>query len=222
MILSSHRNPYFLLLALICYVNPVAGQSQRYELVNDQSYLHIYTGAEGFLRSFSHEHLVSVRGFSGEIIWDGLNSTARLVLAADNFLVDQDYERSIAIDSSFHEPVSDSIQTGTRQNMRGQRVLAAESYPEILVDLSVVSFEETQVVVDMSIRFKDQWFQFQRGISLVIHGNVLHAEADFELNHSELGLRPYSVGAGLARVAESLRFHVVIHARLSDISSDPA
>ena len=213
MICSRFRNGFLIFICLLIWSERSFAQPTLYKLVDEASYLHIYTGAEGWLRSFSHDHQVSVRGFEGEILWDGLNSSANLIFYPEAFLVDDDYERSLAIDTDFHEPVSESIQSGTRQNMLGDRVLAADTYNEITVDISLVSFAETEALAEFSVQFRGQDFLFQKPISLFVADNVLQAEADFELSHSDLGLRPYSVGAGLARVAEMLRFHVFIEGR---------
>ena len=203
---------YLLILLLAGFINPANSQEASYIFDPQASYIHIYTGAEGWLRSLSHEHQIAARGFEGEIFWSGLESKAVFTLNPNDFLVDDDYERSISIDPDFRDSVAGFIQSGTRSNMLGSSVLEADIYKEIIIEITPVSFDSNSAVVDIGLTFKRKLFNTRQTIQLYADEDKLSVEADFELDHADLGLKPFSIPGGLSRVAESLRFHVVIEA----------
>ena len=48
---------------------------------------------------------------------------------------------------------------------------------------------------------------------VTIEGDQLHATGEFELNHADLGMQPFSVMAGALQVGEKLSFTYDVRAR---------
>ena len=189
----------------------------HYVIDTEKSYIHVYTGVAGLGRSLAHSHLIAIRDIKGEVRLDKENAYASLEFFSANFLVDDDEERARSTDESFRDPVSDNIKTGTKQNMLGSRVLDADAYPKIALEINVPTTEideaktqnrETAFIVE--IHFKGETYPMALPANLEVSDTGIVARGSFNLDHSDLGLKPFSAAVGLARVAQALRFQFEI------------
>ena len=216
----------FNLLALLLCATALSAQHTSIEDISatefivdtENSYIHIYTGVAGLGKALAHSHLIAIRDISGEISLTEEAAFASLEFFSESFLVDDDDERARATDESFRPPVSNSIKTGTKENMLSESVLNSEIYPKITLDIrtpisevtdSIQSSREAALIVDVG--FKGEPYSLVLPVKLQISDAGIKATGDFNLDHADLGLKPFSAAAGLARVAESLRFHFEIH-----------
>ena len=195
--------------------------SKSYIVNTEDSYIHIYTGVAGLGRALAHSHLIAIRDINGEAHLDEEMARASLAFSPSNFLVDDDSERAKAADDSFREPVSENIKIGTKKNMLSELVLDADSHPEIILRISTPRSEvdeaqtfgrNTAFIVE--INFKGVPYTMALPAQLEISETSITASGDFSLDHSDIGLKPFSAAGGLARVAESLRFEFEIVASL--------
>ena len=228
----------FNLIALLLFTPALIAQDALLEDIStkefvvdtEKSYIHIYTGVAGLGKALAHSHLIAIRGISGEIRLTEEAAFASLEFFSERFLVDDDDERARAADESFRAPVSESIKTGTKENMLSQPVLDSEAYPKITLGIrtpisevtnSIQSSREAALIVDVG--FKGEDYSLVLPVKLQISDAGIKATGDFSLDHTDLGLKPFSAAAGLARVAESLRFHFEIHSTpAGEINESPS
>lgn len=190
----------------------LAPTATSYLIDSDTAYIHIYTDNKGLLKSVSHRHLIAIRNISGTVYWDGVKSHTALILKPANFFVDPNKERKQSSDPRYQHAAANWVKSGTKKNMLGKRLLNVEMYPDIEVNISVASLKNETAVFNVELKIVGQKKRFSRPAILTINDKKLHAYADFTINHSDLGLKPFTAAAGAARVAESLRLIVDINA----------
>ena len=217
-ILTIGIGKYFLrIVFLFCiFLSPLASlwaqgivervdESKTYEIDQEHSYIHVYTGTAGLLKAFSHKHLVSIRGIEGTVHYNESNSWASFSVYPDQFTVDDDIERSQAIDEDYQKEVAEWIKDGTKKNMNGEKLLDAELYPVIQVAVTPENLaSETNFFGEISL--KGQQYQKVVPGTLSISEAHISAQGDFYLSHDDLGLQQFSVPGGAAKVAAELRF----------------
>lgn len=167
----------------------------------------------GAFSRFGHNHVVSVSDLSGSIMLgeDPSSSEWELTIPVASLVVDNPELRA-RFGEDFASVPSEKDIEGTRGNMLSERVLNGEVYPEIHIRGQALrgSLEnaELPVVIEM----------LGRSIELVlpgriaIDGDTLTATGEFSLQHSDLGMEPFSVMAGALKVGPQLDFTYRIHA----------
>ena len=102
-------------------------------------------------------------------------------------------------------PKEDDI-AGTKRNMLSERVLDGEKYPQIRITgtgpTMTGGMQELAVKVEMLGRVID----LKVPTAVTIDGDELHAKGEFELNHADLGMKPFTALAGALQVGEKLSF----------------
>ena len=205
------------LTLVLCQVANAGESGQLYVVQPEASYLHVYTGKAGLLKKLGHNHIISAKPDGGQVKLgsgdDLVNSTASLVFRVSDFVVDDPTLRKAAGEGFESKPGDKDIQ-GTRKNMLSSKLLNADQYPEVNVSIMLKDLEGESARFDLQVEVAGFEAQLQIAGKLSRQDNRLTADAEFELDHADLGLTPFKAAAGAVRVAKQLRFVVHVEAAL--------
>lgn len=188
---------------------------ERYVVDASQSDLHWLVYKAGALARLGHNHTITVGDLSGTVTVNRADlpkSQFELEFAAANLVVDDPVLRATLGEEFSSVPSAKDIE-GTRGNMLGERVLDAEKHPRIRIvgagPAALGGTEPLAVKVEMLGRVIDLTVPSE----VTIDGDVLHAKGEFELDHADLGMEPFTALGGALRVGEKLSFEYDVTAR---------
>ena len=201
---------------VLCQVAHGSDAGQLYAVQTESSYLHVYTGKAGLLKKLGHNHIISAKPESGQIKLgsgdDRLNSTASLVFRVTDFVVDDSTLRKAAGEGFESQPGARDIE-GTRKNMLGSKLLNSDPHPEVNVSISLRELNGESANFDVQVQVAGFTAELQLAGTLSQQGNQLIADAEFTLDHADLGLKPFKAAAGAIKVAKQLRFLLHVEAK---------
>ena len=202
------------ILALALLFSTIS-EAVEFEIIPDQSSIHIITDRSGLLSKLAHLHIVSVSDLTGNIIYspEQASGTAILGMNVTDFIVDKPSERNQYPDY-FKDQRSESDIQGTRKNMLGNKLLHAEKHPvvEVAVKLLAYNKETSLADLELKINLKGKQFTVNRNANLEVNDNELSVNSEFELSNTELGLKPFTAAAGAMVVGKRLKFYVNLKA----------
>lgn len=210
--------------AAITQLDTIPIDTAQYTVDSATSYIHVYTGTTGLLKSVSHRHLIAIKNIQGNVSWnkgDALNSAsaqANLLIRPKQFVVDGNAERRAAVDNRYRKAAANWVKSGTQKNMLGKRFFNTEFYPTIAADIKLKSLNGEQGLFEVTLNITGNTKQLSIPAKLVVSDNTINVSGDFKLNHTDLGLKRYKAAGGAASVAESLRF--IINISASAIETD--
>ena len=196
---------------------PAAAQEagERYVVDAAQSDLHWLVYKAGALSRFGHNHTVAAADLNGNVVVnrdDLAKSQLELEFSVANLVVDDPKLRSTLGEEFASVPKEDDI-AGTKRNMLSERVLDGEKYPQIRITglgpMMAGGMQELAVKVEMLGRVID----LKVPTAVTLDGDQLRAKGEFELNHADLGMQPFTVMLGALAVGEKLSFGYDIKAR---------
>jgi polyisoprenoid-binding protein YceI len=204
------------LVALLASSGAAAQEAgERYVVDAAQSDLHWLVYKAGAFSRFGHNHTVAVGDLSGTVLVDRgelAKSQLELQFSVANLVVDDAALRRTLGEEFSSVPKEDDI-AGTKRNMLSERVLDGEKYPQIRITgtgpMMAGGMQELAVKVAMLGRTID----LKVPTEVTIEDDALHAKGEFELNHADLGMEPFSVMAGALQVGEKLSFSYDVTAR---------
>ena len=196
-------------------VAPGQESGERYVVDPAQSDFHWLVYKAGAFSRFGHNHTIAVGDLSGNVLVnrdDLAKSQFDLQFGVGQLVVDDPALRSTLGEDFSSVPKPDDI-AGTRKNMLSERVLDGEKYPQIRITgigpTTGGGRQELAVKVEMLGRVID----LKVPTTVTIEGDQLRATGEFELNHSDLGMQPFSVMAGALQVGEKLSFTYDVRAQ---------
>ncbi|HVJ28725.1 MAG TPA: YceI family protein [Gammaproteobacteria bacterium] len=196
-------------------VAPGQESGERYVVDPAQSDFHWLVYKAGAFSRFGHNHTIAVGDLSGNVLVnrdDLAKSQFDLQFAVGQLVVDDPALRSTLGEDFSSVPKPDDI-VGTRKNMLSERVLDGEKYPQIRITgtgpATSGATQELAVKVEMLGRVID----LKVPTNVTIDGDQLRATGEFELNHADLGMKPFSVMAGALQVGEKLSFTYDVRAQ---------
>src|SRR5688572_3896405 len=196
---------------------PAAAQEagERYVVDAAQSDLHWLVYKAGALSRFGHNHTVAAADLNGNVVVnrdDLAKSQLELEFSVANLVVDDPKLRSTLGEEFASVPKEDDI-AGTKRNMLSERVLDGEKYPQIRITglgpMMAGGMQELAVKVEMLGRVID----LKVPTAVTLDGDQLRAKGEFELNHADLGMQPFTALAGALQVGEKLSFTYDLTAR---------
>jgi polyisoprenoid-binding protein YceI len=204
------------LVALLSFGGVAAQEAgERYVVDAAQSDLHWLVYRAGAFSRFGHNHTVAPGDLRGTVLVDRDNlakSQLDLQFSVANLVVDDAALRSTLGEEFASVPSEEDI-AGTRRNMLSERVLAGDKHPQIRITgtgpAMAGGMQELAVKVAMLGRIID----LKVPTEVTIEGDRLRAKGEFELNHADLGMEPFSVMAGALQVGEKLSFSYDVTAR---------
>jgi polyisoprenoid-binding protein YceI len=169
---------------------------------------------DGVLSTFGHNHVVSLKDFTGTIYLQPKlgQSRVELDIPVDRLIVDDVALRRLEGENFANEPSKDDI-AATRTNMLGNALLNARQFPTIKITGSGPVGAKNSAMLDLSVQLVGQEIKLTIPSTLKLDGDQLEASGAVELSHRQLGLKPFSALLGSLRVAEQMKFKYRIRAR---------
>ena len=187
----------------------------RYVVDAAQSDVHWLVYKAGALSRLGHNHTIGIGDLTGNVTVnaaDRSKSQFDLVFSVGKLVVDDAALRAELGEDFSSVPSANDIE-GTRTNMLSERVLDGEKYPQIRITgvgpVMAAGKQELAIKVEMLGRTVD----LKVPTEVTIAGEQVRAKGEFELNHADLGMKPFSVMAGALQVGEKLSFSYDVTAR---------
>jgi hypothetical protein len=183
-----------------------------YEVTASDVTVRVYR--DGPLASLGHNHVIASTGVAGQfVVREPLPASSfEIELPLASLTVDAP-ERRAAAGEDFPGELAAADRDGTRRNMLGPALLAAQRFPVIRMEgLSILPRGETLEVMTR--------VEIAGGTRVLIVPAEMRREADmlevhgrFTVTHAELGLAPFSVAFGALRVREDMHVEFRLSAR---------
>lgn len=177
-----------------------------YWLDPEASEIHIFAGRAGLLASQGHNHVIVARGLEGAVFLPdaGLDGArVDLAIPVEDLLVDPPALRQ-SLGEEYGSALSAQDRERTRRNMLGEEVLDAAKYPRIGVSSQAVTGELPALKVRAAIELHGTRRELDVPVHVEIDGVRLAAVGSLRVAQSEFGIEPFSVAAGLLRVADEV------------------
>lgn len=155
--------------------------------------------ASGMLAKMGHDPTIAIRGFSGEVTFNPEKLEAgsfRLVVEASSLNVQDD--------------VSDKDRREMERLMK-QEVLETAKFPEIRYEAPAISLTRVSEMLyaatlqgELTLHGVTRSQPINARITML--GSMLRASGDFTLNQTDYGIKLVSVGGGMLKVKDELKF----------------
>jgi hypothetical protein len=205
-----------------CVVGWVAGGAavaqdagERYVVDPAASDLHWLVYKAGTLSRLGHNHTVEAGDLGGSVMVNTRDLSAsrfELEFSVGKLVVDDPMLRGTLGSEFASVPTADDI-AGTTKNMLSDRVLDGEKHPSIrIVGTGPMGREGAQALA-VQVELLGRTVDLTVPTEVTIDGGELRAKGEFELNHADLGMEPFSVMLGALAVGEKLSFSYDVKAR---------
>lgn len=188
---------------------------EAYTVVAGESDLHWLVYKAGALSRLGHNHTIAAGDLSGRVYVAAPNlaeSRFELEFSVANLVVDNPELRSELGADFSSVPTADDV-AGTRRNMLGETVLNGEVFPRIrLVGTGPATRAGLQTLA-VTIELLGRQVAVDVPTEVTVEGGEVRAKGQFELNHADLGMQPFSVMMGALQVGEKLSFSYDVVAR---------
>jgi hypothetical protein len=205
----------WLLGLLVCGSGFAQDAGSRYAIDPTASDLHWLVYKAGTLARLGHNHTVAVGDLRGYVTKDDSNlatSKFELQFSVAALVIDDPKLRSTLGEEFASVPTADDI-AGTRTNMLSDRVLDGENHPAIRVIGTGPAGGGGSQVLAVTVEILGRSIPLTVPTSVNVDGDTITASGRFELNHADLGMKPFSVMMGALQVGEKLSFSYRITAR---------
>ena len=200
---------------LLCSVGFAQDTERRYSVDPAESDLHWLVYKAGALARLGHNHTIAVGDLRGTV-WtntaDVAASRFELEFAVASLILDDSALRGTLGADFASVPTAEDI-AGTRGNMLSERVLNGETFPNIrIVGTGPVARDGAQALV-VKVELLGRTVDLTVPARVTIDDTEVRATGEFELNHADLGMQPFSVMMGALQVGEKLSFSFSVTAR---------
>jgi hypothetical protein len=188
---------------------------ERYVVDATQSNLHWLVYKAGTLARLGHNHTVAAGDLGGSVtVSTGQLSASRfeLELSVAKLVVDNPMLRATLGPDFASVPTADDI-AGTTKNMLSDRVLDGEKHPRIRIVGTGPMARDGKQALAVQVELLGRTVDLTVPTEVTIDGAELRAKGEFELNHADLGMQPFTVMLGALAVGEKLSFSYDIKAR---------
>jgi hypothetical protein len=196
---------------------PAGAMDYRVDAAHSTLRVLVYRG--GPLASLGHNHVILDQALSG---WVRAGKSPQassfyLQLAVADFIIDP-LEARTEEGVDFSEAVDEPARAGTQRNMLGAALLNAERYPAILIESVSVQGGGTgpELTASLRVTIAGRTKLVSAPFSLARQPGSLHAQADFWLPQTALGLTPFSAMLGGLQVANDLHLKLDLQATMLD------
>ncbi len=194
---------------------PAQDSAQRYVVDAAQSEVYWLVSKAGALARLGHNHTVAIGDLRGNVTVNSADlakSQFDLEFTVASLVIDNAALRG-RLGPDFASVPSENDIAGTRKNMLSERVLDGEKYPQIRITgvgpVAAGGKNELSVKIEMLGRTID----LKVPTEVTIEGERLSAKGEFELDHADLGMKPFTALAGALQVGETLSFTYDVTAR---------
>jgi hypothetical protein len=187
-----------------------AAREAPYHIDSSHSELRLLVYRAGVMAALGHDHVIVNRALEGWVTFSGDLASAAFYLKVPTtgFVVDEDAARHQE-GADFSDEIDADAKAGTSHNMLGPAVLDAQEHPSITVQS--VSIEPATAQAGGSAQATVRVSVAGHESSLVVPFAVdtspsrLHAQVDFTVQQTRIGLTPFSIFLGALRVEDQLR-----------------
>lgn len=189
-------------------------EGRPYDVLGSESLLTVVVYRAGPLARSGHNHVITSHDLAGTFYVPAELSRAsfELHVPVAGFSVDEPQSRA-AEGADFPPEVPPAAIAGTRRNMLGEAVLAAERFPEIILTASRInlSAEPQYAWTELEARVRGQSHSVRLAVSFELDAERLSITGSLPLKQTELGLTPLSALMGALQVQDEMRvrFHIV-------------
>ena len=175
-----------------------AQEAWHFTLRPEESRFTMDVGRAGFLKVFGHDHLVEIRGFSGEVDWQPAapeTSSIRIELVATSLTV---------VDEESDEEELAQIQTDMEA-----KALDVDNHPQIFfvseeLTLSEAKGDERRGRVTGQITLRGVTKTVTIPLTLTVSEERLRAQGKFQIKGSDFGVDPISAAGGSVKTKDQL------------------
>jgi hypothetical protein len=206
------------LLAFGCAASLAWGVAQaqdaRYIVDGAQSDFHWLVYKAGTLSRLGHNHTIAAGDLTGNVVVaEGDRSASRFELAfsSSKLVIDDPALRSTLGADFASVPSPDDI-AGTRKNMLTDKVLDAEKFPGVRIVGTGPQTRDGKQTLAVQVELLGRTVALTVPTDVTIDGGELRAKGEFELNHADLGMQPFTVMLGALAVGEKISFSYDIKA----------
>ena len=183
-----------------------------YQIAGEQSAIKLKVYRDGPLARFGHNHAIAIEQISGTLYREKTLSQSEVEFSfpVAAMAVDRIADRA-EMGADFAGAVTPEAVAGTRENMLGPKLLAAQQYPKIALRSIAISGEWPDLNMVVAVKLRALETQLIVPIHLDEKNGVLTADGAVRLSQVQLGLTPYSVLGGGLRVGDAIdaQFHFV-------------
>ncbi len=189
-------------------------EGRPYDVLGSESLLTVVVYRAGPLARSGHNHVITSHDLAGTFYVPAELSRAsfELHVPVAGFSVDEPQSRA-AEGADFPPEVPPAAIAGTRRNMLGEAVLAAERFPEIILTASRInlSAEPQHAWTELEARVRGQSHSVRLAVSFELDAERLSITGSLPLKQTELGVTPLSALMGALQVQDEMRvrFHIV-------------
>ena len=194
-----------------------AGHEGRpYDVVGSESLLTVVVYRAGPLARSGHNHVITSHDLAGTFYVppELARVSFELHVPVAGFSVDEPEARA-AEGADFPPEVPPAAVAGTRHNMLGEAVLAADQFPEIILTARRINLaaEPQHAWAEVEARVRGQSHIVRLAVSFELQGEQLSVNGTLPLKQTELGLTPLSALMGALQVQDEMRVrvHIVAH-----------
>lgn len=200
---------------------PVSGQAvvlgphkhaQVFRIDPEQSSIRLRMYRDGPLARFGHNHVVVATGLSGVVYREKelAQSAFELSIPVARLQVDRPADRAAA-GPEFAGDLTEFAIAGTRENMLGPKLLAAEQFPEIKLASVALEGVPPNVRFTVELTVRDVKSQLVIPATIEADSRTIVAKGELVLSQTQLGLTPFSVLGGGLRVRDTIDadYHLV-------------
>lgn len=189
-----------------------------YRVVPEASWLKVLVFRSGALANLGHNHVIRFVGLSGDLIapvegqhfgWGSIS------VEVEKVFIDSPDDRAEAGDRFTTSPTEKDI-AGTRSNLLGPKVLAADQHPRVELKIQGLEpkLEKNPVLVSVSLGKLVR--ELTLPVEIEMEERQLVTRARFALSQSDLGMTPFSVLGGALSVADVLELELMLTAERVD------
>jgi hypothetical protein len=169
----------------------------------------------GALARLGHNHVIAIPGLRGSVTVGAQDLSAsrfEIVIPVADLVIDDPKLRSGLGEEFASVPTAKDIE-GTRHNMLTDRVLDGDRFPTIRVSgtgpLGVAGAQTFKLKIELLGRTVDLTVPTK----VTVTDDRVEASGEFDLNHADLGMQPFTALMGALSVGEKMSFtyHVVAH-----------
>jgi polyisoprenoid-binding protein YceI len=185
---------------------PPAARGTPYRIDSSHSELRVLVYRAGVMATLGHDHVIVNRALEGWVTFSGdvAGAAFYLTVPTSGFTADDDAARREE-GADFSEKVDADAKAGTLHNMLAPGVLDAQEHPSITVQS--VSVETAAGGAQATVRVSVAGHESTLVVPFMLDTSPgrLHAQVDFKLQQTRLGLTPISLFLGALRVEDQLR-----------------
>ena len=172
--------------------------------------IHVFRG--GTLARLGHNHVMTSKHVTGRVWLQSAfeRSAFELTFPVAELIVDDPAARAAA-GSEFPGEIEADDREGTKKNMLRAEVLDAEHHPMISLRSVRVSGPQQNAQVIARITIKDVSRDVTVPMVIAVQGARLTARGEFDIQQTEFGMKPFSIGMGALEVLDRLhiKFKIV-------------